>query len=268
MIIEGLAIGALINTVYNLNKAVEMDERALKKYAKAFEQHEEAELLVKRKAEYTDKRLSNVAKKKRAIIQNTVPRFTKVYGQIQKVNVQNKAEKREIILKNSTERLSVLNAISISVKKEFTDKEFVCGLITKGFARTMVMDSEKYLSAANNQMRASNVVYSQAQSIGEIYDAIAGRADRIAKLLMAMNALFVKSITETERVITTNGLDVRRYSEYDKGILMTCVNIAVAMSDIIDVPVVDEDGVLCDSALKMIETGEQYIKQMNSLIES
>lgn len=64
MIIEGLAVGVLINTIYSTNKSLELDERALKKYAKAFERREEAELLVKKKAEYTDKRLANVAKKK------------------------------------------------------------------------------------------------------------------------------------------------------------------------------------------------------------
>ena len=50
-------------------------EKALKKYSKAFEMNEEAKLLVKKKEEFTDERLANVAKKKRAIIKDTVPRF-------------------------------------------------------------------------------------------------------------------------------------------------------------------------------------------------
>lgn len=266
MIIEGLAVAAFVKTCYSANKSLEMDEKALKKYAKAFEKSEEAELLVRKKSEFTDKRLANVAKKKRAIVQNTVPRFVEVYSQIQKIELENKYEANEIALRNNVQKLAVLNSISMSVKKEFSDKELVCGFITKGLGKLMEMDSERYLSAANSQMRASNVVYSQAQSIGEIYDAIVERADRISNLLMAMNALFIKSITETERVIGTNGFNVRNYSEYDKGILMTCVNIAGAMSDIIDVPVIDEDGILCDSAIEMIETGEQYIAKMNKLI--
>ena len=68
MIVEGLAVGALIKTIHSVDKAIKMDEKALKKYARAFEQAEEAELLVKQKADYTDKRLANVAKKKRAIV--------------------------------------------------------------------------------------------------------------------------------------------------------------------------------------------------------
>ena len=268
MIIEGLAVAAFIRSYHSAAKAAKMDERALKKYAKAFETSEEARLLVKKKAEFTDKRLANVAKKKRAIVQNTVPRFVDVYSKIQKIELENRSSVNEIALRGNVQKLAVLNSISLSVEKEFTDKELVCGFITKGLGKLIEMESERYLSAANSQMRAANVVYSQAESIGEVYDAIVERADRVSNLLMAMNALFVKSITETERVINTYGLDVRNYSEYNKGVLMTCVNIAEAMSDIIDVPVVDEKGLICDSAIEMIETGEQYIKKMKNLVDS
>lgn len=73
MIIEGLAAGAVIKLFCDVDKSQKIDERALKKYAKAFEKNEEARLLVEQKAALTDKRLANVAKKKRAIVQNTVP---------------------------------------------------------------------------------------------------------------------------------------------------------------------------------------------------
>ena len=62
--------------------------------------------------------------------------------------------------------------------------------------------------------------------------------------------------------------DVKNYSEYDKSVLMTCVNFAVALSDIIDVPVVDEKGQICQEAEKMIVSGEKYLKQINQVINS
>ena len=132
----------------------------------------------------------------------------------------------------------------------------------------MEMDSERYLSAANSQMREANVIYSQSESIGAVYDAIVGRADRISNLLMTMNALFIRSINETSLTIEKNGLNVRNYNDYDKGVLMTCVNIAAAMSDIIDVPVVDEKGQICESAMEMITTGEKYLEKMNRAVKA
>ena len=47
---------------------------------------------------------------------------------------------------------------------------------------------------------------------------------------------------------------------------MTCVNIAVAMSDLIDIPVVDINGQICQEAVNMITTGEQFIAKMNQTI--
>ena len=56
MIIEGLAAGAVIKLFCDVDKSQKIDERALKKYAKAFEKNEEARLLVEQKAALTDKR--------------------------------------------------------------------------------------------------------------------------------------------------------------------------------------------------------------------
>lgn len=268
MIIEALAVGALAKTFYSANKSLKMDERALKKYAKAFERSEEAELLVRKKAEFADKRLMNVAKKKRAIVQSTVPKFVDVYSKIQKIELGNKTVVNEIATRDNVRKLAVLDVLSVSAKKGFTDKELVCGLIIKGFGKLMEMDSERYLSAANSQMRAANVIYSQSESIGAVYDAIVARADRISNLLMAMNALFIRSINETSLTIDKNGLDVRKYSEYDKGVLMTCVNIAVAMADIINVPVVTSEGSIPETAMETIVTGEKYLEKMNNTIKA
>lgn len=268
MLIEALAIGALAKTFYSADKSIKMDDEALEKYGKAFEKSEEARLLVRRKAEFMDKRLMNVAKKKRAIIKSTVPKFIDVYSQIQKIELGNKTRVNEIAIRDNVKKMGALNTLSLSVKNNFTDKELVCGLITRGFAKMMEIDSERYLSAANNQLREANVIYSQSKSIAEVYDAIVARADRISNLLMAMNALFIRSINETSLTIEKNGLDVRNYSVYDKEVLMTCVNIAQAMSDIIDVPVIDEKGQICEAATEMIEKGEKYLENMNQAIKA
>ena len=58
------------------------------------------------------------------------------------------------------------------------------------------------------------------------------------------------------------------YDEYDKSVLMTCVNIAVAMSDLVNIPVVDEKGQICESATELITTGEKYLEKMNYAIET
>ena len=192
-----------------------------------------------------------------------------VYGQIQKIELEKKNKDELAIMEGKNiQKIEFLDHISVVHKKNYTDKELVCGLLTRGLGKLMVMDSERYMAAANSQMRASNVAYAQAESVAEVYDAIVGRADRIANVLMKMNVLFVKSIQETEATIARNGLNVRNYSEYDKGVLMTCVNLAAAVSDMMDVPVVDEKGQVSEAAMEMIQTGEAYIAKMSSAMEN
>lgn len=260
MIIEGLVLCTVVSSAI---KAGKIDDRALKKYARAFEKEEEAELMVKQKREFTDKRLVNVLKKKKAIMEFTFPRFLEVYGQIQEINLEQGKELTLSVDLSNINKINNLQSLSINLKKNLTNKEVLCSLFN-----IMTKDSERYLSAANSQFRAANVVYSQAESICEVYNAIIARADRISALLMKMNVLFTKSIEETAKTISRNGLNVYAYSDYDKGVLMTCVNFAAAIADIIQVPVVTDKGEIPETALKMIQTGEEYINKMNDVISN
>jgi len=266
MLVELIIGGAIVHTFRCADKCLKLDNRAMKKYAQAFERNAEASLMVKNKAELLDKRLQNVAKKKRAVIKVAFPRFVDVYSQIQQVQLEQDNSLAVIPASTSVEHFSPVTISSIVNKKEFTDKELVCGLLTRGLGNMMVKDSERLMSAARRQLSAANVAYSQAESICTVCDAVIARADRIANLLMAMNVLFLKAIEETQKTIGRNGLNVRNYSENDKGILMTCVNMAVAMTDLIDIPVVNSEGEIAESAVKTIRTGEKYLSEMKQVI--
>ena len=83
-----------------------------------------------------------------------------------------------------------------------------------------------------------------------------------------MNMMFLRSIEETRKTIDKNGLNIHNYSEYEKGVLMTCVNVAKAVSDIVNIPVVDANGKISRQAIQMIETGENYLKEINEVLSS
>lgn len=291
MLIELLAGGVVAaKFFYDVNESCNMDEEALNKYGRAFEKAEEAALMVRKKAALTDRRLGNVVKKKKAIIQKTLPKFVQVYHRIQKIELEIKSNRNDLKWIDQNENMKTVKALTVSKKVEFTDKELLCGMIkdtlgcgvlgvalsisstglglfglATGIGSSMKKDSERYVSAARRQMSAANVVASQAESIVAFYDAVIARADRISGLLVAFNLLFNQSIKETNRVIDQNGLDVRHYSSADQGVLMTCVNIAAAIADIIDVPVINAEGEICEEAMEMILTGERYLQKMNQI---
>ena len=245
---------------YCADKSNKMDAQALAKRSKAFTKEAEARDLVYQKRSTAEKKMQNVAKKKRAIIESTLPRFVEVYQKIQQIDLTI-ADKNELAVYNQFQKSNAIQAMQVVIQKPL-----ITEYIFKGIGGMMIADSKRNLSAAKSQLSAANVVYSQAQSVAEVYDAIIGRAERIASLLMRMNALFLGSIFETEKVITQNGTNAKAYNQQDMGILMTCVNLAGAMSEIINIPVLDENGELCKAAVEMIQTGEAYIEQMNDLI--
>ena len=194
--------------------------------------------------------------------------FVEVYDKIQKVNIESDNKALELMKYSIRDKNKRLDSLSMITKKEFSDKELVVGMITKGLFGIMVEDSKRNLSAANSQLSAANALYSQASTIGTVYDAIADRSERISKLIVNMNMLFIGSINETKHVIEKNGIDVKKYSKKEKETLMMCVNMAVAISNLLKIPVMDENGELADSAIDMIEVGENYITKINEEIKA
>lgn len=270
MIIEGILLGGttFFGGLAGGIKASEMNEKSLKKYAKAFERNEEARQMIAEKETLLDKRLMNVAKKKRAIISISVPRFAEVYGKIQKLDIHI-TEEAPILFKNLPEnRDRAVDGLVMSYQKPFTDSELVCGLANPfiGIGGMIVKDSERFASAARNQLSASNVIYSQAETICTAYDAIIARADRLSKLLAGLNFLFLKVIENTHEIIEKNGLNIRNYSDYDKAVLMTCVNFAAAIADVFHIPVVTKEGQLTEASVQAIECGENYLQKMQEVI--
>ena len=262
MLIELATFGML---AYSADKSNKMDDEALAKRSKAYTREAEARDLVCQKRSIADKKMQIVAKKKRAVIESTLPRFIEVYQQIQKIDIT-VSDKNELAVYNKFQASNAIQTMQLVTQKPLTDGQLVTEYIFKGIGGMMIADSKRNLSAAKSQLSAANVVYSQAQSVAEIYDAIIGRAERISSLIMRMNAMFLGSIFETEKIIAQNGTNVRNYNKQDIGVLMTCVNLAGTMSDIINIPVLDENGELCQTAVEMIQTGEAYIEQMNNLI--
>lgn len=267
MIFEALIVAAAFGAgIYApVNKSMKLDEKALQKYGKAFDKAQSAQNKVLYKAEYTDKRLVNVANKKKAILQVSIPRFVEVYKVIQTIH-RSKAKDIQVFKIEDVNSLGFISSMSIASLQGFTDKQLICGIMTKGITGMMVKESEQKLSAAKNTFNYSTVYESQAESIIAVYDAIIERADRIADLLIKMNILFLKSIDEAERTIAKNGTNVYAYNDYDMGVLANSLNMAMAVKDLIDIPVITEEGKLAEEGFKLLQKGQDYLDKLNDLI--
>ena len=265
MILEMLIAGSIGNTVVGAWKSINMDDKALEKYAKAYEKSEEAKLLIKNKSEKTDKRIKNVVRKKVAIKEYTIPRFAEVYKIIRDLDIESRENENRLQNVDVLDKFTKLDKLTDSIKLPLTDREYICGTVFRGLGGMMVKDSERYLSAANQQSSFANVQYSQAENIVDVLDAIEKRADRIAKVLSGFNFMLSNILNEAEKIIFAKGKNFNLYSDEDIKILLTCENIATGLSDIFDVPIIDEQGNLSTIAQDMILKAELFLNKIEEL---
>lgn len=118
---------------------------------------------------------------------------------------------------------------------------------------------------ATARMRTANVAYSEAEALGISLDTVADRCNKIADLLSKLNVLFVKSISNSLEIIEKNGYERSRYNEYERKSLMACINIASTVKQIIDEPVIDKNGELAVETVKVLEIGNRFIQEVESL---
>lgn len=275
MIIESLLIGgAFIGAAYSST----LDDKARKKLAKAFERQYEAKELAEKKKLETDNSMLKLANRKRAILSTSIKDFIELYSKIKKINFVESDGIRELdsnlCLSDSVvelEQLRLKTTHSVTMTDTDLVKSFIIatplvGVIGAFATAAFVKDSKRDLKAAEAQLRASRVVYSQAQTIETVLNGIIDRCNNLSDVLTKLNLLFVKTIRESNEIINEKLYDKSLYTTEDKRLLMTCMNLAAAVKGIIDVPVLEENGEITQKSYEALQTGSQYLNQISNLL--
>ena len=244
---------------------MKIDAEAMRKYAKAFSKEEAAKRLIAEKEQDADESILKLARRKRAIVATTIKDFLEMYEKIQKVSFSEGDGLKELqTLSISSVSVDNLHQMTVSCSLPLTDKELILGVLFAGMM--MVRESERNLSAASSQVRASNVAYSQAETISVVYDAVKNRADRMADLLKRMNAVLFNCNNETKQRISKYGYDVRTWQKDDRVVLVNCINWVKAIKDILDVPLFNKNGELEQQAEIAITIGEEHLAKINNAL--
>ncbi len=268
LIIAGSALGY---TFYKTDKAMQMDSKAQRKYAKAMTRQLAAEALLKEKKENADIALTKVANRKRAIVATSMYQFLDVYERIIKIDFQESDEIKKLnAITLIPEEVAHIKSIAQTVVKPMSDTEILGtllkGVIIFGIGNGIEEDSKRNLKAANAQLRMAEVAYKEAEAIGVSLDTVVDRANALAGLLARLNLLFMRSIQHTTEIIDRNGYSRTAYNQDDRKALMTCINIASTMKKIIDEPVITPNGELAVETAKTLEIGNNFIKQVEQLV--
>lgn len=265
-----VAGGAVVDAFRGANESMKIDERAKRKFARAYERQAEANALVKKKNEEADAALRKVINRKRGILASSMKDFLTLYEKIIKIDFLESQGMKElhgnIIAANGLKSMQGMVAVAM---RPMTDMQligtFLGGGGGVGIGHAMIEDSKRNLSQANKQLRAADVVYSQAENLSSIIDIMIQRSNQMAGLLARLNLLFIKSIKHTNQIIDKNGFDRNNYTQDDRKALMTCMNTASAIKKIIDVPLIDRQGQLAKETMEAINIGNQFLNKLKMI---
>lgn len=265
MILEMLIAG----TVAGACKSISMDEKALKKYAKAYEKAEEGQRLLSTKSELVDKRLNNVAKKKRAIIEYAIPKFIEINKKIRDLDIEVPSV-NSVISTKIEEKLKVLGQMKRVVKRSYTDKELLIGALFTPtplvLASIMVKDSKQFQSAANKQMSLANVQYEQALNMIEVLDEIEKKADRFSMTFATLNYMLQNILDDIENVISCNGKAINLYTKKDMVKIWASTEIIIALYKLMKEPILDNKGEIAIKAENLLIETDKRLAEINSML--
>lgn len=264
MLIETIALGITFAQAW---KAYDTDEQTLNKLKKAHDKHADAIDLFERHKQAADASLQKLVNRKKGILSARMNRFISVYEQIRKIDFR----PGDGILELYTNTLSVrqveeLEIMTATSMQPLSEKELAAKYLFTGIGGMILADAKRNSEIANSQKRIANTLYSQAETLVIAVDAIGKRAEQMSGVLARFSMLFGECIESTEQIIRRNGTERDRYSKSDREILMTCVNMAKAIKDILDVPVLNADGSVTEASLAALEEGERRLQKLQQNI--
>lgn len=276
MLIESaLLFGGAAKIINDLKTSDELNEQARKKNIRALSRVAEAQIEQKDAESAMNQEILRLYNRKKAILSTSMDSFLHLYEKIMKINF---TETEGIIeLKNFTPEIrkeiyTDINTARSTAPMPVITKNVVVGLLLGGLTgaitSSIVDDSQRNLDEARIRARQAEAVALQAQTISLSYQGITERVKRITDVLTKLNILFVKGIRYSNELIDKNGIDKSRYSFSDRQSLAVCINLAKAIKDLLDAPIIDQNSEVSQKSLEAVQKGEQCLQAVNDAISN
>lgn len=257
--------------IWNMIQADKNNERADRINIKAFEKIQNAREKQEEQENRTKMALEKLANRKKGILCTTMKNFIEIYEKIMKIDFTEGEGIKELSLSTLTPTIfnDVKNMSATAIGVQMTTGQTIATYLIKGgISGIIAKEAEMNVSVASMRRRQSNVIESQVETTCIALDGIIQRADRISDILAKLNLLFRKSIKTTDEIIEAKGKNRLNYTKSDKECLMTCINIAGAIKKILDIKLLDENGEITKKSLEAIQIGDDYLNQINDVINS
>ena len=237
-----LIVGVIGKTLYDANTSIKMDEKARKKYERAYRIEMDAKNILELKKHEIHHALKKTIDRKRSILEKTLPLFADIYQQLNYVDMSDKNFFKNNNLPMLTNRtVQSIQDMGIVAQVPLTDAEEWSAVITGGLGRGMITESQRRLKAANTTLEGAKTMLQVAENISESVEIIITMSNRIAENLAILNALLLKSLKKANEIIVQYKINNTWQSDDDIEYLRTVFNIAKTLHTIIKSPIVGSD---------------------------
>lgn len=265
-IVAGAVVAGFAASIPGLEKAERLDERALKKLARAYERRELAAELVKNKEQELETALRKVMNRKMGVLSTSIKDFVDVYNQILRINFNDTSSNLDMSKALvPVDDVSVYQSLAFTPWSGLSDKEAATALIFGvfgGIGRGAAKEAERNLANANRQLRAANSIYEQAENIATSFDLMINECHAVADIVAKLNVFLIRSIKTSKSLIVERGYDASAYSQQDRDVLMTCMNLAQTIKQLIDAPILTKDNEITREVKTAVEIGQTMQKAL------
>jgi HD-GYP domain-containing protein (c-di-GMP phosphodiesterase class II) len=104
------------------------------------------------------------------------------------------------------------------------------------------------LDRAKSNYADATKIKAELEVGGQLCEGIRKRSNMFERLLVRLDALFLRSIYKLEEIIDITGQDYRQYSEEERKSVALSASLAKAIKTLIDTAILTEDGKLTDES--------------------
>lgn len=290
VIIGGGAIGAKV--ISDFWQADKYSSEARNVNYEAFTMIEAASRKLRSQYEKIEGTMFKLANRKKGIMSGTLPKFVAIHEKIVQINFDKRPAIDVKTLALRPEDLNLMNQMISVSGVQMSDREIVgtllfsaehggligglgglliggpaavIGAVFTGISGAIKKDAKINLDIAYTRSDEAEVIAHNTDTARIALENIDNKANDFLKLITQINALLLKSIQHTSKIIDSNGFDAEYYNDADIDDIMNCCNFAKALSDMLKAPLFDSNGKISGQIDKTLSTGNDYIKKIQSV---
>ena len=271
MLVQGAVVASVAKTIKDMKRSDELEAAARKKQRNAYRAISQAEAERASEEERMNQAIGRLITRKKGVLITSIDKFIVVYEKIKEIKFKESDGIRELDNFSPACCQEVSKQVVAISRRDFMTsgmtknvvKGFLFGGLAGAISASIVDDAENKLNMAKDTARQAAVFAEEKRIHSLAYREIAERANRMADLLTELNTkFFVKSLRNTEQLIEVKGKNRDKYTSDDFAQIGTCLDLAKAIKDIIDAPIIDKEGELSQKTLQIIEEARQCITNM------